>query len=254
MRERGLAGRRVLFRSRRRGARGSRVRRRPGKWSFWQHHWLAHHKLIRSLERVCDEIHGELLDVGCGSRPYAPLLAPRVRHYWGVDLPGSSALDPDDAPDVWARAEMLPVRSGSMDVVLGLAMLSYLQVPDLMLIEARRVLRPGGVVVIEFLAMGPPWNAPYDYWRFTRYGAEVLLRRNGFDPTRFVPVGGLMGRIGLSATDALERLNRGPLRPLTWIPVKLVNTVLQVVFELLDQVFADPDEPISHLIVAERIE
>ncbi|MFI5371694.1 MAG: class I SAM-dependent methyltransferase [Candidatus Eisenbacteria bacterium] len=229
-------------------------RRRPGKWSVWQHHWLAHHKMIRALERVRGELYGDLLDVGCGSRPFAPVLAGRVRHYWGVDLPGSTAVDPDDAPDAWARAEMLPVRDGSMDVVLALAMLSYLQVPDLMLREARRVLRPGGLVAIEFLAMGPPWNAPFDFWRFTRFGAEVLLRRNGFVPVRCVPIGGLMGRVGLSATDALERLNRGPLKIVFWIPVRLVNLVLQIVFEVLDQVFADADEPISNLVVARRAE
>jgi SAM-dependent methyltransferase len=229
-----------------------RVSRRPGKWSFWQHHWLAHHKMIRGIERVRDEIRGELLDIGCGSRPFASVMGSRVTHYWGLDLPGSSAVDPGDAPDVWARAEMLPVRGGSIDTVIGIAMLSYLQVPDMLMIEARRVLRPGGVAVIEFLAMGPPWNPPYDFWRFTRYGAEVLLRRNGLEPARFVPIGGLMGRVGLSATDALERLNRGPLRPLMWIPVRLVNAILQVVFELLDQVFADPDEPISYLVVARK--
>jgi hypothetical protein len=67
-----------------------------------------------------------------------------------------------------------------------------------------------------------------------------------------VPIGGLMGRLGLSATDALERLNRGPLKLLFWIPVRLVNLVLQVVFEALDQVFADPDEPISNLVIARR--
>jgi SAM-dependent methyltransferase len=229
-------------------------RRRPGKWSVWQFHWLAHHKMIHALERVRDEVAGDLLDVGCGNRPFAPVIAGRVRRYWGVDLPGSSAVDPADAPDAWALAEMLPVRDGSMDTVLGLAMLSYLPEPDFMLREARRVLKPGGKVVIEFLAMGPPWNAPYDYWRFTRHGAELLLRRNGFVPERVVPIGGLFGRLGISATDALHRINRGPLRIVTEIPVRLLYIFIQVVFEALDQVFADADEPISNLVVARRLD
>ena len=225
---------------------------RPGKWSVWQFNWLAHHKRLRAIERVRDEMHGALLDVGCGSKPFAPLLRSRVSSYLGVDLPGSSAIV-GPGPDAWALAEQLPVRTASVDTVLAMAMLSYLPEPRFMLVEAQRVLRPGGVVVIEFMQMGPPWNAPYDYWRFTRFGAELMLRQHGFEPLRCVPVGGLMARVGLSAIAGLNRINRGPLRILTEIPVRLLYVLIQLVFEGLDQVFAEPDECLANLIVARRL-
>ena len=233
--------------------RGWRRRRPPGKHAFWRFNWLVHHKRIRALERVRAHARGELLDVGCGARPFERLFRGHVTRYRGVDLPASSELS-DPPPDAFASAEQLPFRAGSFDTVLAMALMPYLPVPDRMLAETRRVLRPGGIALIEFQQMGPPWNPPHDYFRFTRYGAELLLRRNGLEPVQVIPVGGLMARVGLSTLAALNRLNRGPLRALTEIPVRLLYVAIQLLFEGLDQVFFDPDEVMGHLVVARRLE
>lgn len=230
----------------------SRTLRMPGKHEFWRYNWLAHHKRIHALERVREHAHGDLLDVGCGARPFEPVFAGRIGRSYGVDHPLSTELSARH-PDAFAIAEALPFRDQSFDTVLAMALMPYLPVPDFMLREAHRVLRPGGVVVIEFQMMGPPWNPPWDFFRFTRYGAELLLRRNGFEPLRVVPIGGLMARVGLSALSGLNRINRGPTRILTEIPVRVLYTGLQLVFEGLDQIFMDPDETLGNLVVARKI-
>jgi SAM-dependent methyltransferase len=235
-----------------RGGWRARRLRMPGRREFWRFNWLAHHKRIHALERVRDHVRGDLLDVGCGARPFEPLLRGRVRRYFGADVPHSTELS-GAGPDVFAPAEALPFRDGSFDTLLAMALMPYLPVPDLMLREARRVLRPGGIAIIEFQMMGPPWNPPRDYFRFTRYGAELLLLRNGFEPLVAIPVGGLMARVGLWALAGLNRINRGPLRVLTEIPVRLLYALLQLTFEGLDQVFFDPSDVLGHLVVARRI-
>jgi hypothetical protein len=131
-------------------------------------------------------------------------------------------------------------------------MLTYLPEPSRMLDEAARVLKPGGMLVLEFTQMAPLHDEPFDYFRFTRYGAAWLLERSGFEPVEFIPIGGLWARVGLSAIAALNRLNRGPARVLTEIPVRLLYVVLQPAFELLDRLFFDPREVLAHLVVARR--
>src|SRR5262249_18555627 len=140
------------------------LRRAPtGKWSVWKFNWLANHKIIRSLERARGHARGVLLDVGCGSKPFAGLFAGRVNRYLGTDLQASRYLG-SARLDAFARAEALPFRAGSVDTVLGLSMLTYLPEPRLMLEEARRVLRPGGVLILEFTQMAPLHDPPHDYF------------------------------------------------------------------------------------------
>ena len=229
------------------------ARTRSGRWTVWKYNWLANHKIIAALERARPHARGMLLDVGCGSRPFAWVLEGRIERYLGVDLPSSRFLG-QRPPDVYARAEALPFRAGSFDTVLGLSMLTYLREPAEPIAEAHRVLRPDGMLLLEFTQMAPLHDEPHDYFRFTRYGAAHLLERAGFEPLEFIPIGGLMSRVGLSAIAALNRVNRGPLRVITELPVRILYVVLQVVFEGLDRLLFDPREVLAHLVVARKKE
>lgn len=222
-----------------------------GKWSFWKFNWLANHKIVRALERARGHARGELLDVGCGSKPFAPLFAQQVTRYWGTDLAVSPYLG-GARLDAFARAEALPFRAATFDTVIGLSMLTYLPEPIRMLEEARRVLRPGGVLILEFTQMVPLHDEPYDYFRFTRYGAQYLLEKAGFEPLEFIPIGGLWARVGLTTIAALNRVNRGPTRILTELPVRLLYVIVQLGCEALDRLCFDPREVLAHLVVARR--
>ncbi len=222
------------------------------KWAFWKFNWLANHKIVAALERAREHAHGELLDMGCGAKPFAGLFAGRVTRYWGSDLSASRYLG-DARPEAFARAEAQPFRDGSFDTVLGLSMLTYLPEPVRMIEEAHRVLRPGGTLILEFTQMVPLHDEPWDFFRFTRYGAEHLLRRAGFEPVAYIPIGGLWARVGLTTIAALNRVNRGPTRVLTELPVRLLYVLVQLGCEALDRVFFDPREVLAHLVVARRI-
>src|SRR5262249_3751122 len=199
-----------------------------GKRAFWRFNWLIRHQIIRALERARPHARGTLLDVGCGAKPFAPVFDGAVDHYFGVDLPGSRDLGRpgQPQPDAYARAEALSIRDQSVGTVLALSLVTYLPEPSRFLEEAARVLAPGGVAILEFTQMAPlhPWLA--DYFRFTRTGAAWLVERAGFEVVEMIPIGGLMTRVGLSAIGALNRMNRGPTRVLTELPVRLLYVVL----------------------------
>ncbi len=222
-----------------------------GRFTPWKFNWLANHKIIAALERVRRHAHGELLDIGCGSKPFARLFAAQVTRYWGSDLAASRYLG-GERPDAFATAEAQPFRRAAFDTVLGLSMLTYLPEPGRMIAEAHRVLKPGGTLILEFTQMVPLHDEPYDFFRFTRFGARYLLEREGFEVVEEVAIGGLWARVGLSTIAGLQRLNRGPTRVLTELPVRVLYVVLQLFFELMDRVFFDPREVLAHLIVARK--
>jgi len=153
---------------------------------------------------------------------------------------------------VFGRAEALPFRDQSIDTVLGLSIMTCMPEPALMLAEAHRVLKPGGMLLLEFTQMVRLHDEPYDFFRFSRIGATWLLERAGFEPVEFIPIGGLWARVGQTLISGLNRINRGPLRILTEIPVRVLYVVIQLFFDALDRLFFDPREVIAHLVVARR--
>ena len=223
----------------------------PGKWSFWRFNWLANHKVIAAVERTAGHARGVLLDVGCGSMRARAWYAGRITRYLGVDLAASPYLE-DARLSAIARGEQLPFRGGSVDTVLGLSMLTCLAEPSRMIEESFRVLRPGGALILEFTQMAPLHDEPHDYFRFTRFGAHRLLEQAGFEVIETVPIGGLWARVGLSSIAGLNRVNRGPTRVLTELPVRILYVVIQLSCELLDRLFFDPREVLAHLVVARR--
>ena len=67
-----------------------------------------------------------------------------------------------------------------------------------------------------------------------------------------IAMGGLWTCVGLSTIAGLNRINRGPTRILTELPVRVLYIVLQVLFEMMDRVFFNEREVLAHLVVAKR--
>lgn len=220
-----------------------------GRWSVWRYNWLANHKLIGGLERVRRHAHGTLLDVGCGSRAFAPLFRGHAERYLGLDLPGSPEYS-FGRPDVFGDARALPVRTGSVDTVLSLSTLEQVPDPAGALAEMRRVLAPGGVAIVEFIQLVPVYPRSPDLWRFTGPGVERLLRNAGLEPVEIVALGRLPAYVALVALARLNRLNRGRRRVLTELPVRLLYVLLQMLAEALDALAPRSDEVLSRLVVA----
>lgn len=114
----------------------------------------------REVARLCghDPRWGAVADVGCGTGYLGLGLAAagRVREPILVDLsPGMLARARDNAAAfgveaalVQATAAQLPLPSGHLDAVVTRGVLHHLHDPVAALVEWRRVVRPGGAVVI----------------------------------------------------------------------------------------------------------
>jgi SAM-dependent methyltransferase len=220
-----------------------------GRWSVWRYNWLPNHKLMRGIERARRHAHGTLLDVGCGSRPFAPLFPGFAERYLGLDLPGSPEFN-HGRPDVYGDAGRLPIRSGSVDTVLSLSVFDLVHEPARVLAEMRHVLAPGGVLIVEFVQTVPVYRSSPDLWRFTRLGVEWLLSDAGLEPVEIIALGGLPGYVGSATIGWLNRINRGPTRFLTELPVRLLYVLIQSAAELLDRLWVGSNEVMAFVVAA----
>lgn len=127
------------------------------------------HAVIRGLEGRKLEI----VDVGCGNRPYEAALAGITARYIGVDWTARPNVD------VVAPAEDLPFDDASFDLLLSTQVLEHVDDPGRVVAEACRVLRPGGIALVSTHGVVNYHPNPNDYWRWTHAGLARLLQEQG---------------------------------------------------------------------------
>jgi SAM-dependent methyltransferase len=143
-----------------------------------------------------------VLDAGAGQGAYAHLFS---RHrYLGVDLGIGDPQWNYARLDAIADLLRLPFPEGTFDGCLNVVTLEHLRDPAGALREIARTLRPQG----RFLLVAPldfeVHQAPYDYFRFTRYGLRYLLEKAGFAQIRILPVGGFFRLLARRLLNALQ--------------------------------------------------
>lgn len=135
--------------------------------------WAVRRPLADWLRREGAQATGmRVLDVGCGSKPYASLFA-GAAVYVGLDFEGN----PD--ADVHGVVESMPLDDGSFDVVLCTQVLEHADDPATAVRELHRVTAPGGRVLLSTHGTQVFHPNPVDYWRWTHTGLEKLFRANG---------------------------------------------------------------------------
>lgn len=120
-----------------------------------------------------------LLNVGAGQGSFSRLLAARSFDVTSVeDSPAAVEVlrERVGGDVVQADAAALPFPDGSFDAVVLGEVLEHLQDDAGALREARRVLRPGGVVAVS-VPRNPAWYGGSDRWagHVRRYSREALL-------------------------------------------------------------------------------
>jgi SAM-dependent methyltransferase len=111
-----------------------------------------------------------LLDVGGRGKPYACFFSRRVANHYVLDVaPGPSV-------DVVGDARVMPFADASIDVVLITQVLEHIPDPIAVIAEIRRVLKPGGTLLLSVPSIFPQHGSPGDYWRYMPQGLQWILR------------------------------------------------------------------------------
>lgn len=116
------------------------------------------------------------LDVGGGSSPYRGAVEATLDPLLYVSMEIAAS----DATTVVADAAQTPLRSESVDIAICMEVLQHIADTRRVLAEIRRVLVPGGLLILSF----PFFHAEcdfLDYHRWSMQGMELELRRCGLE-------------------------------------------------------------------------
>lgn len=195
---------------------------------------------IRNILSITD-IEGSLLDIGAGPQRYRPIIENLNIKYMSCDLPGSLN---QKSQDILGDALKLPVKSNSYEFCLQIQVLEHLNLPQISINEAMRVLKPGGKLLMSTNFLYPIHGEPHDYFRFTKYGLEDLIKNAGLQLVSIIEIGGLFKFLSTALQYQRDFFFSSkvlsPKRLLFKIlltPLRLsINLVLMVVIVLLNQI------------------
>jgi SAM-dependent methyltransferase len=150
------------------------------------HFWFtARRRIVHdAIRRLSHPVPMVVVDAGCGTGTILREL-PRSHTRLGIDPLGAHLRTTADESPVFLRGSIvdLPLRDGSADVVLALDVLEHVD-DRAGLTEVRRILRPGGHLVLTVPAGPRLWSARDDeaghLRRYTRASIRAALDATGF--------------------------------------------------------------------------
>ena len=202
---------------------------------------LEEHKALASIA-----LSGRVLDLGGDKN------SEYLRFFRGTFDTTTLNFSPEARPDIMHDLEKpLPIENASYDHVLLINVLEHIFDYRALLQEARRVVKPGGSIVIVVPYLFPVHPSPEDYHRFTASALKKELEVAGLRDIRVETLGG-----GVFAARylLLDRLLPRPLRIINFYTGRYITRGLDVLFiqvsRVLGKKYAPGDYALGYCAVA----
>lgn len=141
--------------------------------------YFARKGLYRHVKDVAHHINGDILDVGCGQKPYQHLFA--TSKYVGMEVEQEGHSHEQEQIDVFYDGRHFPFPAATFDSVITSQVLEHVFTPQEFLGEIYRVLNPGGKLLLTVPFVWDEHEQPYDYARYSSFGLKHLLQQSGFE-------------------------------------------------------------------------
>ena len=165
-------------------------RREPPWWDHQRHPLIA---LRRCIEEMLPQSpdrssRQRVFDLGCGDRPYEPVVRSHGFGYVGCDL------DPRAEVHI-TPGRRLEVADGDAAGIVSFQVLEHVWDLEWYFGECRRLLSPGGWLLLSTHGVWPYHPHPTDFRRWTHSGLKAELEVHGFD---VISMRGLLGPLAWS--------------------------------------------------------
>lgn len=147
-----------------------------------------------------------VLDAGAGNAPYKHLVS--HANYESADF---EKVDKEYAKSTYVcDLNDIPVEDGRYDFVLFNQVMEHLPEPRLVLKELFRVMKPGGRLIYTGPLFYEEHEQPYDFFRYTSFGVQLLFQQAGFAVQRLDWLEGYFGTVAYQMNRMGQYL---PTRP-----------------------------------------
>ncbi len=158
-----------------------------GTEAYW---WIAlqnaaFYQDMRPL--VLRHVNGRTLDLGAGRLAWTDLVKTLTTTY----IAGDISMQAKGLDVVFDTTKSLPFSHEAFQTVFCCSVLEHVPDPEIALREIARILAPSGIAIVSVPFCLQLHDEPYDYYRFTSYGIELLTTRAGFEIQETVVNGGL---------------------------------------------------------------
>jgi SAM-dependent methyltransferase len=203
---------------------------------------------IASFARQLPE-DARILDAGAGQGQYAHFFA--GRRYCGVDLAVGDAAWDYGRLDAIADLTALPFPNATFAAALHIVTIEHLREPTCALAELARTLAPGATLLIAAPHEWEIHQAPYDYFRYTRYGLAYLLQKTGFEVREIHASGGYFRLLARRLLNGLQFFTGG-LRWLGFFPAAILAVPPALILPFLDFLDRDRNFTLGYICTARK--
>ena len=205
----------------------------------------CYHKHVKSHCR------GRLLDLGCGKVPFYGLYREYVSETvcvdWGKSLHGGDYLDAE-----CDLTKDLPFADESFDTILLSDVLEHIPTPGRLWWEMRRLLKPGGKLLLNVPFYYCLHEDPHDYYRYTKYAPRRFAGTTGFETILIKELGGAPEIVVDIVSKSILRL--GPIGE--WTALALQGACLSLVTSPLGARISEKTAgqfPLGYFMIAQRL-
>ena len=155
----------------------------PNIFCIFEPFYIARYNLKKCIDAFSGYINGKTLDIGCGAKQYEKLFK-KTSEYIGIEIE-TDLQKKREIADYFYDGKKIPFKDESFDSILSFQVLEHIFEPQDFLSEAKRVLKPGGYMLITVPFMWDEHEKPYDYGRYTSFGLKHLFNKNSFEVINF---------------------------------------------------------------------
>ncbi|MBI1344180.1 MAG: methyltransferase domain-containing protein [Terrimonas sp.] len=141
--------------------------------------YFIRRSLFAEIRKHASRLKGNMLDFGCGSKPYEGLFT--VEQYTGIDFYNEGHPHDNERIDVFYDGKHIPFPDNHFDSVLCTEVFEHVFNLEQVIQELYRVMKNDSMLLITCPFVWNEHEVPYDYARYTRFALKDLMEKQGFE-------------------------------------------------------------------------